>query len=146
MASKCPTLMVSIPVYMFLTCGCLSEFMFRTLDCNTSDILSRSARPPQNNRERTSPSGAAVPSRGRGCGRRPSPTCSASASSATPMMGMTGRNASRQSGWLQPLSAPKHSSGEDKHSFTLCHDCALLRESPNLGRLIFRHATHTHTR
>lgn len=51
----------------------VSEFMFRTLDCNTSDILSRSARPPENNRERTSPSGAAVPSWGRGCGRRPPP-------------------------------------------------------------------------
>lgn len=47
--------------------------MFRPLDCNTSDILSRSARPPENNRERMSPSGAAVPSRGRGCGHRPLP-------------------------------------------------------------------------
>lgn len=46
----------------------------------------------------------------------------------SPLMGMTGRSVSRQSGCLKTLSTPKNTfCPADGHTFTLRHHCAFLR-------------------
>lgn len=47
----------------------------------------------------------------------------------------------RVGGW-RPFH-PKHLCPEDKHTFTWCYDCALLRYSLNLRHLIVHHLTDT---
>lgn len=95
----------------------------------------------ENNSEHTFPSESSVSSGAEDVVSPP--TCSLSAVIAT-LMGMAGRNMSRQSGWLQPLP-PKTLSPADRRTSTLCYCWPLLRHLLNLRHLINDHITRTHT-
>lgn len=122
-------LMAYIPVYMFLTCSSLL-FMFSIPDCNTSDsafffVVCETTRRQQWAHVSVWRSSSIT---GRGCGRLSS-TCSASATIAT-LMGMTGRNMSRQSGWLKHLPPKTLLSNRQTH----IHSVLLLCSSQILAK------------